>query len=673
MHDNSILRSSVDGAAQPDSTGRSAQLSILIARVAALASAGVGLLVLVGWKLNLVIVTRLRPQLASMKTITATAIVLAGVALWCLSFESRNSRKSRMGVLCAALALGIGATTLTESIFHADFGIDNVIARAIGSEVGVFTLQRPPITAEIAITLLGLALLLLGRRVLGVFPSQIFALLSGLIGTAAVVGYALNVTALYSIPGYTETSLQTAATLVAVSLGVLFVRPADGVVAALNLNTADGRLARLLLPPAVLVPIFFAWLRMKAQSAGLIGSEVGTILYATSNVVCLIAFVYISVEHLGRALRVSRRAEEQFKGLVESAPDAMVIVNETGHIILVNAQTEKLFGYTHEELIGQTIEALVPPRSRAKHSEHRVEFFRDSRPRPMGAGLELNGLRKDGREFPVEISLSPLQTETGLLVSSAIRDITERKRFERALQEKNVELENASRAKDRFLATMSHELRTPLNAIIGFTGTLLMKLPGPLTHDQDKQLRTIQASGRHLLSLINDLLDLAKIESGKVQLKIEPIPCQAVLEEVITTLRPQAEVKGLRLELRSPDDGVVVLADRRALKQILINLTNNAIKFTEHGAVWLELKHLGENGGGAEISVTDTGAGIRREDQAKLFKAFARVENDSSRRLEGTGLGLHLCQRFAELLDAKITLDSEPGKGSRFALVIGAE
>src|SRR5690348_1177406 len=140
MHDNSILRSSVDGAAQPDSTGRSAQLSILIARVAALASAGVGLLVLVGWKLNLVIVTRLRPQLASMKTITATAIVLAGVALWCLSFESRNSRKSRMGVLCAALALGIGATTLTESIFHADFGIDNVIARVIGSQVGVFTL-----------------------------------------------------------------------------------------------------------------------------------------------------------------------------------------------------------------------------------------------------------------------------------------------------------------------------------------------------------------------------------------------------------------------------------------------------------------------------------------------------------------------------------------------------
>ena len=216
---------------------------------------------------------------------------------------------------------------------------------------------------------------------------------------------------------------------------------------------------------------------------------------------------------------------------------------------------------------------------------------------------------------------------------------------------------------------MSHELRTPLNAIIGFTGTLLMKLPGPLSKDQEHQLRTVQASGRRLLSLINDLLDLAKIESGKVELRFEHVPCQAVVEEVAQTLRPLAEAKGLEFEVVGPANEVALQTDRRALSQVLLNLANNAIKFTEKGGIRIVCEVILDNGRGMiELSVKDTGIGIREEDQTKLFEAFSQVGAAPGHRHEGTGLGLHLSQKLAGLLGGRISFESDYGKGSTFRL-----
>ena len=240
----------------------------------------------------------------------------------------------------------------------------------------------------------------------------------------------------------------------------------------------------------------------------------------------------------------------------------------------------------------------------------------------------------------------------------------------RALYERTRELE---RNKSEFLSLMSHELRTPLYAIIGFTGTLLMQLPGPLNADQHKQLQTIQRSARHLLSLINDLLDVAKIEAGKVDLRIERLSCHTLLREVAELQRDAARAKGLDFRVVLPAADVWVATDHRALHQILLNLAGNAIKYTAQGSVEIALDTTTTSGARmARIQVRDTGKGIDPVDQDRLFGAFTRARDAQTGRVEGTGLGLYVSRKLAELLGARIELYSEVGVGSTFSVLLPA-
>jgi len=333
--------------------------------------------------------------------------------------------------------------------------------------------------------------------------------------------------------------------------------------------------------------------------------------------------------------------------------------------VLVNTQTEQVFGYQRQELLGKPIEILIPARFAGRHPAARSSFFDKAQPRAMGAGTELYAMRRDGSEFPVEISLSPLKTEDELLVSSAIRDISGRRQIERTLLEQKLELEQASKAKDRFLASMSHELRTPLNAILGF-GQLLHNEKLPLTQQQRYAFAgNIVQAGQRLLHLINETLDLAKIEVGAVTLSLEPVLLDDLLHEASEMIEAMADARQVTVYLSEPR-GLCVKADRIRLRQIVLNLLTNAVKYNSKGGhVWVD---CGEGGAGRTwLAVRDDGPGLSGDQMAGLFQPFNRLGQEGGSE-EGSGIGLVLSKRLAELMNATIGVTSAVGQGCTFTV-----
>jgi PAS domain S-box-containing protein len=373
--------------------------------------------------------------------------------------------------------------------------------------------------------------------------------------------------------------------------------------------------------------------------------------------------------HLSREReRVVRRSETRFRALLESAPDGIVIADRDGRIAMVNRQAELLFGYEREELLGREVETLLPEHARMQHVMHRAQYVAAPAVRPMGRGLALSGRRKDGTEFPAEISLSPLETDEGLLITAVVRDVTERRRAEEQqlelvrAQAARAEAEAANRTKDQFLATISHELRTPLNAVYGWAKMLRA---GNL--DDAGAARAVEVIERNAgvqVKMIDDLLDVSRITTGKLQLDVGVVDPRAVVEAALDVVAPAAAAKQIRLQPVLDPRAGPLMGDADRLQQVVWNLLSNSVKFTPKGGrIQVHLRRVNSH---VEIAVADSGEGI---DPALLPVIFDRLRQGTGGRRGGLGIGLSLVRHLVELHGGEVSAHSDgPGQGAVFVV-----
>lgn len=351
----------------------------------------------------------------------------------------------------------------------------------------------------------------------------------------------------------------------------------------------------------------------------------------------------------------------ELTSFIDAIPCALVVINKKKIIQSVNLQAQELFGYTEAELQQHSVNFLWTAED-GINFETRYEHYLKSPQIGFPEPFQLTGVNSNTNELPLQLHLGFWLVNQSVFTIISIKDLTKQSQ----LSSTNKQLEHSNFAKDQFVATMSHQLRTPLNAILGFSEILLMKLAGDLTSEQEKQLNIIHKSGKHLQALIDDLTDLAKIDSGETSPVMEHLAAQNLINEVVESLRPRADEKDLSLITQLPEQIIILDSDKVLLTQILRNLLDNAIKFTTEGEVLVKL--FKENNK-AIIQVNDTGLGIKEEKMDRLFLAFQQLFI-AEKKNEGSGLGLHISKKLADLIQARLEIKSKFNVGTQCSIII---
>jgi PAS domain S-box-containing protein len=373
------------------------------------------------------------------------------------------------------------------------------------------------------------------------------------------------------------------------------------------------------------------------------------------------------------AEETARQIAARNRAMIESAPDAMLIVSDYGRILMVNAQTEKLFGYSRAEMLGNTVELLLPARFHDLHTQHRTSYFANPTVRSMGTGLELYGMRKDGTEFPIEVSLNPVETENGTLVSSSIRDITDRRRTEDELRILNqserqhaIQLEAANKELEAFSYSVSHDLRAPLRSIDGFSSALMEDYADKLDERANSHLKRIRAATQRMAELIDDLLKLARVT--RIEMRTEAVDLSALANGILAECRKTDPNRHVECIVQ---DHVSGHGDPGLLHLVLENLLGNAWKFTSKTPQAMIEFAVADKDGEAVYYVHDNGAGFNMTYAGKLFGAFQRLHTASD--FPGIGVGLATVQRIVHRHGGRVSAEGAEGKGATFSFTLEAK
>ena len=370
-----------------------------------------------------------------------------------------------------------------------------------------------------------------------------------------------------------------------------------------------------------------------------------------------------------RALVAEHESEVRKASILDTALDCIVTSNHLGIVTEFNPAAEATFGYAKDDVIGrQMVDLIIPPAHREAHLRGMARYLATGEAHVLGRRIEIDAMRSDGSIFPVELAIVRVPLPGPAFFTAYVRDLTDRRRLEAEQKRLLTESEKANRAKSEFLATMSHELRTPLNAIAGYAELLKLGIRGPVNEAQVADLDRINRSQAHLLGIINDILQFAKLEAGQLEMKEELFPLETALLAAEELVKPQADAKGVSLRYEPNDQSALVRGDRDRLQQIIVNLLSNGLKFTpEGGAVGLRAESLD---GRVLVRIADTGIGIRAEQLERIFDPFVQVQSGPTRAADGVGLGLAISRDMARQMGGDISVESEIGKGSVFTLTL---